>query len=134
MTYPKILLVDDDLDDQKFFIDALQEISPYLNCSVANNGIEALEHLALKPPSPSVIFLDLNMPLMNGLECLKNLKSNKLYNEIPVVILTTSNNSVYKLETARLGAESYLTKANSFETLKINLKEVLEKRFGNIPS
>ena len=134
MTYPKILLVDDDLDDQKFFIDALQEISPNLYCSVANNGIEALEHLALKPPPPSVIFLDLNMPLMNGLECLKNLKSNTLYNEIPVVILTTSNNSVYQLETARLGAESYLTKANSFEALKINLKEVLEKRFGSIPS
>ncbi len=57
-THKKILLVDDDTDDQLFFVDAIKELIPTIECSIANNGLEALEHLEKVPQPPSLIFLD----------------------------------------------------------------------------
>ena len=65
-----ILLVDDDIDDQEFFIDALGAIENANLFGVANNGKEALALLANSVPLPDHIFMDFNMPVMNGIECL----------------------------------------------------------------
>src|SRR6185369_504496 len=89
--HTKVLLVDDDDDDQVMFLDALGEISNDVECITMNNGVEAIKSLKILRPLPSIIFLDLNMPLMNGFECLKHLKKDEQYKKIPVVIFTTSN-------------------------------------------
>ncbi len=131
MTTPiKILLADDDEDDQLFFMDALKEISPNLQCTVAQNGMEVIKILEKEPPPPSVIFLDLNMPLMNGFECLEQLKKTKPYSEIPVVILTTSKNINDVNRSMKLGAEAFLTKASNFESIKNQLRSILQKSFA----
>jgi len=61
----RILLVDDDVDDQVYFLDAINEINPSMECKLANNGLEALQSIKILPAF-DIIFLDLNMPIMNG--------------------------------------------------------------------
>lgn len=80
--HKKVLMVDDDADDQLLFANAMQEIDATMHYEIANNGIEALEKL--KTFVPDVIFLDLNMPMMNGMECLAALKKNKMLAQIPL--------------------------------------------------
>lgn len=124
--YKKILLVDDDKDDQLFFVEALRELQPSLACGIANNGLQALEYLETVPPPPLLIFLDLNMPLMNGFECLEHLKKANDYKEIPVIIFTTSNHPVDIERTLSMGAKMYFTKPGDFNTLKSKLQDILK--------
>jgi len=130
--HKKILLVDDDADDQLFFVDAIKELEPAIDCGLANNGLEAIEYLEKIPPPPTLIFLDLNMPLMNGIECLAELKKTKQYKEIPVIIFTTSNQQKDKELTISMGAFMYLTKPSDFKTLKLKLQGILETNFALI--
>jgi len=125
----KILLVDDDADDQLFFVDAIKEIEPAIDCGLANNGLEALEYLEKIPPPPYLIFLDLNMPLMNGFECLEELKKTEAYKKIPVIIFTTSSQPKDIEKTMLLGAKMYLTKPADFNSLKDKLIDILKTNF-----
>lgn len=90
-----ILLVDDDPDDQLIFKDALGELGEDVGCATASNGREALAYLQKMPP-PEVIFLDLNMPVMNGFDFLMHIKDNPLLRKIPIVIYTTSDHPAIK--------------------------------------
>ena len=124
----RILLIDDDADDQIYFQDAINELNESLECEVANNGREAIEQMRIPPP-PDLIFLDLNMPVMNGYECLAYLKNEDRYKNIPVVIFTTSKSSNDIEKSRRLGAELFFTKPSNFNTLCTKLDKILEMDF-----
>ena len=68
------LLIEDDLDDQELFCMAIQEIDPEIECFFANNGIDGIEKINSPSFVPDYIFIDLNMPRMNGVDCLKEVK------------------------------------------------------------
>jgi DNA-binding response OmpR family regulator len=104
-------LIDDDVDDQEIFTIALQQVDPNFHCITAGNGDEALKML-IHPAAelPDYIFLDLNMPRMNGKECLRELKKLDRLKHIPVVIYTTSSSEYDQLTTRTLGAASFITK------------------------
>jgi CheY-like chemotaxis protein len=125
----RILLVDDDADDQLFFLEAISAIDKTLHCDVASNGIEAIDHLNKMPPAPSLIFLDLNMPKMNGYECLERIRQICGFNKIPVVIFTTSGNPREAERTKSLGADIFLTKTSDFKKLQLRLNEILNTAF-----
>lgn len=129
MLYKKILLIDDDKDDQLFFLDALQEIDQSINCDLADNGLKGIDWLRKNPPPPGIIFLDLNMPVMNGFECLTFLQSDNDFKNIPVVIFTTSSSPTDKERAGRLGARLFITKPTDFSTLKITLAETINTLF-----
>lgn len=121
-----IFLADDDEDDCTFFAEALQEIHAEATFTVCRNGNE-LMNLLQKPakPFPDIIFLDLNMPLKNGYECLKEIRSNEVFKNAPVVIFTTSRlqediDTVYNL-----GATHFVTKPASFEKLKNVIAKII---------
>ncbi len=120
-----ILLVDDDADDQLFFLDAVSAIDKSLRCEVANNGLEAMTHLS-SASLPGIIFLDLNMPMMNGFECLQQIKTSETLSQIPVIIFTTTNNPREAERTRSLGATQFLTKTTDFRKLKMQLGEILQ--------
>jgi CheY-like chemotaxis protein len=123
--YPlTILLVDDDEDDKELFCEAIAEIDSSINCLKANTGLEALELLKELDPYPSFIFLDLNMPYLNGFQCLQRLKSCKTTVNIPVVIYTTSKLEDDITEAKRLGACYFLTKPTNFPELKEELIKI----------
>jgi CheY-like chemotaxis protein len=121
----RILIVDDDEDDQLYFRDAINQVNPGIQCEMANNGKEALVQIEIPPP-PDLIFLDLNMPVMNGYECLATLKKTNRYKHIPVVIFTTSKNSMDIERSQNLGASLFLTKPSNFTILCNKLRTILE--------
>ena len=90
--YKQILLIDDDIDDQDIFRDAVQELNADLICIIADNGLDGLSKTKL-PPAPDLIFIDINMPVMNGFQYLEAIKKEPGYMHIPSIIFTTAPNS-----------------------------------------
>jgi len=110
-------LVDDDEDDHELFQIALEAADPTIQYVTAMNGQEALDMLQDPDLVPDYIFLDLNMPLMGGRECLVELKKNPELKSIPVVIFSTSSDPKDKEETQLLGAVDFITKPSKIYEL-----------------
>jgi CheY-like chemotaxis protein len=110
----KILLVDDDADDRKYFLEALQEIDATVECVTAKDGQQALE--LLNNPDftlPDYIFLDLRIPKINGKQCLLQIKSDDRLKDIPVIIYTTSREARESEELKKLGAVHFISKPSN---------------------
>src|SRR5688500_2317683 len=104
-----VLIVDDDEDDRALFCDALHEINSSIHCLIAQNGEEALNSLrSFRLPMPDVIFLDLNMPRLNGMDCLTELKNDTLLRDIPTVIYSTSSFERDITMAMQSGAENFI--------------------------
>jgi CheY-like chemotaxis protein len=115
-------VVDDDLDDQQFLIEALTKNDPDSQCYSADNGSQAINNLKNAiVPVPDVIFLDLNMPHQNGKQCLAELKHTSTLKDIPVVIYSTTSNKSEIQDTLRLGAAHFMIKKSSFKGLQEEL-------------
>jgi CheY-like chemotaxis protein len=113
------LLVDDDPDDVILFRDTLMEVNKTVELTSAPDGKAALNLLRNgASPKPELIFLDLNMPLMNGKECLQHLKQDATLKDIPVIMYTTSSQSSDIEETMMAGAAAFITKPASVKELK----------------
>lgn len=120
------LLVDDDEDDAEIFAIALNEANPDIKCLTAADGLEALE--MLRDPSfiPDYIFLDLNMPLMTGKECLVEIRKRPHLLNTPVIIFSTSASQRDISETQNLGASCFITKPPLISILTERLLEIFE--------
>lgn len=121
-----ILLADDDENDRLLFKEALEELK--INCIVhtVNNGIQLMDYLTKKDATlPHLIFLDLNMPRKNGLECLKEIRSNEKFKEISIAIYSTSASKHNIDETFSNGANVYIKKPSDFNILKQLLTKVI---------
>ncbi|WP_456314410.1 response regulator [Pseudomonas shirazensis] len=124
MNYRNILQIDDDYEDCDFFLEALREVSEAAYTSI-NNPIQALEHLNNKIIQPDLIFLDINMPYMNGIEVLTEIKEKELLKNIPVIIFSTSIPFEIINKIKNLGAMDYLIKPNDFNALKKFLNNLM---------
>jgi CheY-like chemotaxis protein len=118
----KILLVEDNDDDVELTLAALAKNNLANEVVVAHEGGEALDYLhrrgefhARPPGNPVVVFLDLKMPKMDGLEVLRQIKSDAKLNTIPVVILTASREEADLAHSYELGANSYVVKPVDFQ-------------------
>ncbi|MES2380039.1 MAG: response regulator [Bacteroidota bacterium] len=121
-----IFLADDDADDRMFFEDALQKVSIPAQLTTANDGLELMNNLeSVIPPPPDVIFLDLNMPLKNGLQCLEEIRSTAILKSIPVVIFSTTASDEEVSKTYQHGANHYICKPRSFGLLVKAIETVL---------
>jgi CheY-like chemotaxis protein len=119
-------LIDDDEDDQELFQLALQDANPEIKLTTASNGVEALKLLESGNLSTDYIFLDLNMPLMGGKECLVHLKANPLLKTIPVIIFSTSSDASDKKKLSELGAVDFITKPSRIGDLTLLLNQFIE--------
>ena len=123
----KILIVDDDEDDCYSFCEAVREIDPSLEYLVAHDGEEALTKIRTSGAAlPDLIFLDLNMPRMNGLRCLVELKKDSQLRNIPVIILSTSC-SPRDIEEAKVnGAAYFMIKPSKYGKLREEILFVIQ--------
>jgi CheY-like chemotaxis protein len=121
-----ITLADDDEDDRMLFTDAFDELKINTVVNTFNNGKLLMSYL-LDDNSilPQIIFLDLNMPIMNGIECLKEIKQNNRFKDIAIAIYSTSSSSDDIEETFVLGANIYIKKPSDFKKLKEILNDVI---------
>ena len=115
-----ILLVEDDEVDVMNVQRAFKKNKINDPLYIANNGLEALVLLrgngnpASIPPQQRIILLDLNMPKMNGIEFLRELRSDPQLKAIPVIVLTTSNEDRDKVEAYNLNVAGYILKPVTF--------------------
>jgi CheY-like chemotaxis protein len=121
-----VFIVDDDIDDREIFVEAIARIDPDIKCYTARDGEDALtilgnNHIGV----PEIIFLDLNMPRMDGRQMLIELKKDAVLKNIPVVIYSTSNSKKDMDETLALGAKRFLAKPSEFGELCTLLSAIL---------
>jgi len=124
---PYLLLADDDSDDCLFFKEALEELDASALLATVNNGEELMKHLIETISNlPDILFLDLNMPLKSGSECLLEIKQHEVLKDLPVIIMSTSFNPdiVYRLH--QQGAHYYARKPAEFLRLKELIRRSLE--------
>jgi CheY-like chemotaxis protein len=121
-----VFLADDDSDDRTFFSDALREIPIQTKISEFNNGVDLMaELLSETAAKPDVIFLDLKMPMMDGFECLADIRDLDQYINIPVIIYSTSYHPKEIDRLNAMGASLYLQKPSSYNQLKTLLHKCL---------
>ncbi len=123
----KIVLADDDKEDRLLFKEAIDEIGINTDLSLCTNGQELMDYLnSQKEILPHVVFLDLNMPVKNGLECLQEIKGDSALRGISVAIYSTSSSEKDIENTFLNGANIYINKPNSFSELKCVIRKVLQ--------
>ena len=125
-----ILYVDDDSDDRQLFVESVHTMDGQIICATARDGLEALDFLK-KNRLPDLVFLDINMPLMDGKKCLAAIRSSKETAALPVIIFTTSNDPGERGECEVLGASDFVRKPVSYHGMVDILGSILgSPKFG----
>jgi len=126
MTNSKLVyLSDDDQDDRELFSEALSQASSNFKLVATRNGQELLEELNENEPLPDIIFLDINMPVKNGIETLRELRQDPRMAFLPVVMYSTSNDAALIDKTKAMGANFYFVKPVDFTYLSSKLSEII---------
>lgn len=121
-----ILVADDDPDDRMLIQEAFQELDTHCCLRFVEDGLELVDYLyrrnkysdPMNSPRPDLILLDINMPRMNGYDALNLIRSNG-FKDIPVIMLTTSDEEQVVLKSYMLGANAFVKKPLSFEELRM---------------
>jgi len=124
-----ILLVEDNKLYQLLFIQVLKEIKHAILYGIANNGKEALDKLENSAILPDLIFTDINMPVMDGIECLTEIKKNPKIKDIPVVVLSSATPQIELVQ--KLGAKAFLKKPSDIQTLREQLEQMINLDFSH---
>lgn len=125
---PLILIAEDDDDDKEFLMIAFHKVTDRHKVHVAANGQEALEYLSGisdEKELPCLIVLDLNMPVLNGLQTLEALKDKPKFEKIPKVIFTTSDNDSDKVRCLSQGATDYIVKPSNMSEIQKSIQSML---------
>ena len=125
MPYHKILHIDDDEDDQEIFLTALGHITQEVEYTALDSAVEALQQLSNSKMTADLIFLDLNMPQMNGQQFLIELKKHEHLKQIPVIVLSTSAHAPTIELVKELGAHDFITKPDNFNEFIHTLRNIL---------
>lgn len=124
--YTFVMLADDDEDDRMFFIDAFGELRINTKVKTCSDGAELMDYLNEENSVlPELLFLDINMPKKNGIECLQEIKANPKFKNIAIAIYSTSSSDEHIEDTFVKGANVYIKKPSDFNALKKVLSEVV---------
>lgn len=126
------LLIDDDQDDQEIFSMALEDVNSNIQCIMASNGLAALEKLtAITPLIPDYIFIDMNMPKMNGMECLREIQKLHYLKDTAVFMYSTSSDEKMIEKSKALGAKDVIVKPHGLAMLTEKLLQVFATTLDN---
>lgn len=113
-----ILVADDDTDDQEMISDSFRDIDSGCRVEVVSNGQMAIERIQDKTlPKPCLVVLDLNMPVLDGMETLSRIRSTGDFDDVPIVVFTTSSSRESRKQSLTLGALDYIVKPNDYNGL-----------------
>jgi CheY-like chemotaxis protein len=126
--HKRLFIIDDDVEDQEILMEALREIDNSVECYTSTSGEDALRQMEKQVVVlPDLIFLDMNMPKLNGKQVLKELKDSEITKSIPVIMYSTSFAPRDIEEIDSLGAAFYLVKPSGFDALCKSLSMILAK-------
>lgn len=137
---PVILMADDDADDRLLVKEALSDSGVPHALHFAEDGMDLLKYLKSNGtsedgrdmPRPELILLDLNMPLKDGREVLREIRADQALRQIPVVVFTTSKADTDVRQMYELGANSFITKPAAFAELVQLMKRLTEYWFDTV--
>lgn len=118
------LLIDDDEEDREMFATAVSEVSTDVRLMTVQNARDAIGKIRTGEIRPDFIFLDLNMPCVNGYEFLVYLKGQIRQNRIPVIVYSTVSDPLEVTRTKKLGAHAFFEKPSGIKELKLRLSEL----------
>lgn len=119
-------LIDDDPDDKEIFCMALEDMGEEIRCIYASDGVDALKKLKEEIFMPDYIFIDMNMPRMNGNQCLREIRKIGRLKDVPVYMYSTSADPEAVAETKELGAAGFIVKPTSVTELTKTLNFCLK--------
>ena len=126
-----IFYADDDPDDIEYFTDAVHDLLGEVDLHTHMQAEKLISALQNPPPSPEILFLDLNMPGKNGFQILTELRNTTRFKTLPIVILSTSTDRATIEKTRELGANYYVPKPNSYSSLKQSIQTALNIDWQN---
>jgi CheY-like chemotaxis protein len=123
-----ILLVEDDLDDQEFIVEALQLLGIRNRIEVFDNGQKALDFLNSSDQQPFLILSDVNLPIMNGLQLKSEIQQNDYLKKksIPFIFLSTSADHKAVSEAFDLSVQGFFVKENTYDGIQNQLKQIID--------
>ncbi|WP_119080388.1 response regulator [Chitinophaga alhagiae] len=129
-----VLIIDDDNDDRDFLKEAISEYDPSTIFQECKNGVEAVGLLSniTREEVPDFIFLDLNMPLMNGRQCLRHIRKMDQLADTPVIIYTTSLQPDPTIAPGGAGSVHFLTKPSRLAELRTSVRNILDHNWQKI--
>jgi CheY-like chemotaxis protein len=127
MNVKTIMMAEDDSEDVDLFKDVLADLEFDISLTVAVNGKELMKQLEQTDVLPEIIFLDLNMPLKNGMVCLEEIRANKSWKDIKVIILSTSSHQDQMKDAYDKGADFYMVKLINYVDFKNAIAACLQK-------
>jgi DNA-binding NarL/FixJ family response regulator len=125
MTKKYLLLIDDDPDEFDFFLDAINKLQGLFECSYAVSAEAAYE--LLKEYKPDYIFVDMNMPKINGLECIATILDRNLAPQVPLFVYSTSADPLMQQRAMHLGASGCYKKSGHPNALVEILRSLYEQ-------
>ena len=120
-------MAEDDSEDVDLFKDVLTDLEFDISLTIAVNGKELMKQLEQTEVLPEIIFLDLNMPLKNGMVCLEEIRANQLWKDIKVIILSTSSHQDQMKDAYDKGADFYMVKLSNYVDFKNAIAACLQK-------
>jgi len=133
LKYVTFIPVDDDPDDREFFQEVVGELPYEIELTVYKNGQEFLNGMVARRDSlPDLVFLDLNMPVKNGKDALRELRTMEEFKNIPAnAICSTSTSEAVQSETLLSGADAFISKATDYGHLKKLISKIFEIDWKN---
>lgn len=126
MKIKQIFLIDDDVDDTEIFLEAFESMDRGFTYSTSIDPVESLQRLKQAGTYPDIIFLDINMPRLNGYEFLSSAKNTGGLKEVPVILISNPCRELIIPHIQMYDNVGYLSKPASFGVLKSSLKQVLD--------
>lgn len=128
--FENIWLADDDKDDCDLFEDALRQIMPLASLTIISNG-EALMNMLTPATKPDMLFLDINMPCKDGMDCLVEIRSQRHFSRLPIVIFSSTKDSKFIDTSYGYGASLFYSKPTSFNELIAGLSNLFKMNWND---
>ena len=128
--FEKIWLADDDKDDCELFEDALKQIMPLVSLTIIPNG-EVLMNMLTPATKPDMLFLDINMPCKDGMDCLVETRAQRHFSRLPIVIFSSTKESKFIHTTYGYGANLFYSKPTSFNQLIVGLSNLFKMNWDD---
>ena len=123
----QIVNVDDDPDDREMFCRAVKRIDPEITCVQLSSGEDAIEFFSKNEISPDYIFMDINMPRMNGYECVKEVYEFANLKHTEIIMLSSTFNPRDQVDFGVLGLK-YLLKTSSLSSLADSITKLIQPK------